>query len=201
MGKKKNGQITGTMPGFSTGFDPAATYGRTKKEPFLTTAAGHHKIDQDPEGYLGLFAKANGVNVDSATASPFAAWFKNNYMGQVKGDYDRAKAINPELSFAHYAQSRGIPGDPTKLGGGNTATPVNTGNVYTSSSGVAPVPVPSQKGKHAPKFNNYAQGVVQQNSGALEMARARHEWAKLTPEQQGVAPQGYAYGPAGWSVY
>lgn len=194
MGKKKNQTVPGTIPSFATGFNPNATYGRTKKEPFLNTSAGQHAIDQDHGGYLGFIGRRGGI--DMAAGDPFTAWLNNTKFKQIEDDYNAATKVNPELSFAHYTQTLGIPGNQASMnqGGG-----VNTGNSFTSSS-VGPVPAQKQ-GKKAPKFQQYAQGVVQAPNLNQAMANWRKDFAKLTPEQQGLQRQGYQYGPTGWSVF
>jgi hypothetical protein len=199
---KKNGTIQATTPSFATGFNPNSTYGRTKKEPFLSTSAGHNAIGQDKQGYLGYIARQGGVNVSSANPSAFGQWLQNNKFADIENDYNAATNINPELSFAHYAQTLGIPGDPTKLKTDGMAT----NNAYTANSTIGSVPAATGGGKgkkknKPPKFNQYAQGVVQGGSMATPVAQWRREFARLTPQQQGTYSQGYAFGPAGWSVF
>ena len=204
--KKANGTVAGNVPSTPTGFNPNANYGYDKKPPYLESSAGHHAIDQDKQGFLGYAFRQAGVG--SANPSPFGAWMQNNYLPSIESDYDAASKINPELSFAHYAQTRGIPGAQAGMGTGGGA--INTGNSYTSSSGMAgggiaaqpdPTGKKGKKGKKPPKFQPYMQGVVQQPNMNMAMSTARHEWSKLTPEQQGTSGPAYARGPAGWSVY
>lgn len=197
--KKKNGTVTGSIPSFASGFNPNSTYGRTKKDPFLNTSAGHNAIGSDKQGYLGYLARMGGVNTSSANPSAFGSWLQNNKFADIENDYNAATNINPELSFAHYTQTLGMPGDAAKMKTDGMAT----GNAYTSSSTGAVPAAGGKKGKKgkAPKFNQYAQGVVQGQSMADPVAQWRREFARLTPQQQGTYSQGYAFGPAGWSVF
>lgn len=195
--KKSDGTVTGNVPSTFTPYDPTSNYGRTKEKPYLNTSAGHHAIDQDPTGYLGYVARRAGVDTSGATGDPFGSYLKNNAFAGIKSSYDAAVNSNPELSFAHYAQSQGIPGDQAALTGGNV---LNTGNVYTSSSGVVDVPKVKNK-KKEDKFQNLMPGITQAPNLDQWMAQMRHNYSKLTPQQQGTSGPGYARGPAGWSVY
>lgn len=197
------GSVTGTVPGSFADFNANATYGRTKAQPFLNTASGHNMINNDHTGYLNYVMRNSGVNMNGSGA--FESWLANNKFKEIEDNFNNANMINPELTFAKYTQTMGIPGDQKNI---RLSGPQNTGNAFTSSSGIAAPPslanvpaAPGRRGKKPPKFDQFMGGVAQaQNTDAL-LAQLRHDFSKLTPEQQGTYRAGYAKSPAGWSVF
>lgn len=193
--RKKTPKVPGSMPSSLTTFDPTSNYGRTKKTPYLNTSVGHRDINKDHRGYFNTLWTRGGV--DMSGAQPFHQWLNTAGFDRFETGYNAARQTNPKLSFAHYMQTTGVPGNAANF------KPSNTGNSFTSTS--SPVFEGSTKATLTKKKGKFQRDAfpAAANVASLDdwMARQRLEYAKLTPEQSGEYMAGYTMGPARWSVY
>lgn len=186
--KPSRRKVPGTYPTTPSPFDQTANYGRTKSTPYLNTSLGHQDINKDHGGYYNYLLNKAGVNTAEG-AQPFHQWLKTAGMDRFETGYNNARLQNPKLSFAHYMQTTGVPGDA---------------NLFTAeATGAGAAAATRGRGKKRNKFNQYVNGA--ENSAtdlANWMKDQRLAYRKLTPEQSGEFMPGYAMmGPSRWSVY
>lgn len=189
--RRNRPKVPGTHPTAVGPFDPNANYGRTKGGPYHNTGLGQRDANRNPADFYRFLLDKGGIS--GTGTSPFHQWANTSGLDIVERGYASARQTNPKLGFQNYMQSAfSVPGDARNY------VPVDTGNAFTSSSGV------NLGGKGGKKGNR---PVKPMGMGASATSLQpftdylRREFNKLTPEQSGEYMAGYAFGPTRWSVF
>lgn len=124
-------------------------YGYTGSVPYLNTDEGITAADLDPEGYLTYLHGRKGFSSPGTIggAQPFNQWLMNERYPALVDAYKAAHLVNPNLNFVQYMQTMGVPADAANHTAGyqppmGTGQAVDTGNPFTSSSGIGAPAVP-----------------------------------------------------------
>lgn len=117
--------------------------------PYLNTDEGITAADLDPEGYLTYLHGRKGFSAPGTVggSQPFNQWLMQERYPALMDAYKGAHLVNPNLNFVQYMQTMGVPADAANHFAGpqvpmGTGQAVDTGNPFTSSSGIGAPAVP-----------------------------------------------------------
>lgn len=124
-------------------------YGYTGSTPYLNTDEGILAANGDPEGYLTYLHGRKGFSSPGTVggSQPFNQWLMNERYPALVDAWNAASLVNPNLNFVQYMQTMGVPADAANHTAGyqppmGTGQAVDTGNPFTSSSGIGAPAVP-----------------------------------------------------------
>lgn len=142
-------------------FDDDSAYGRKPDKPYLDTPKGIYDANANPQEYFQSLMAASGLGGGPGQNPVWRDFVANRAYEMANSAYQRARFVNPELGFAQFAQTMGVPrsaanhaaGPQVPMGTGQPAAPVgaapavgqpiDTGNPFTSSSGVGAPAAPA----------------------------------------------------------
>lgn len=206
---------------------------------YLDSDVGRNDAAADPQGYFNYLTSAAGFTPGGGGL--FGDWLTHGAYDTFNTGFNNARLQNPNLNVIDYAGTLGAPasaanyrqGQLQPYGQAGPATfgagaPVDTGNPYTSSSGLntAPVttlPLPGQAAGHRPNGQQHPNQLKrwrqQQNAGGAVTSpppaptpgagtanlggyadNLRHQFLSLSPTQRGETSSMWET-PGRWSPW
>lgn len=171
------------------GGDPNAWKG---DGPYITSDAGRLDITNDPYGFYDYLGQQAGLGVGAL--NPFGQFLANDVPQMMETRYNQARLQDPNLHRLDFMATQGA----------NTV-PVDTGNPYTSSSGIGRRPNPQQR---PAAFKKWKKGRKKEGQTAPQEVTAgnlagyanmlRMQFNSLAPTVRGEVSQEM---PGRWSAW
>jgi hypothetical protein len=199
--------------------------GETLDDTQLNLIAANHEDYYDT--LISPFFGGTGVNPSGMSNNPYWNQYRDQAFRNAETGYTKALLSNPNLHYATYMQGLGAGGGYGQMGqlGTGAAGQIDTGNPFTSSSGIGAAPVAPTLGPKPPKKRQNAlqrwrqqkkkgvgvgaaepatladAGVNPMASGVNYADQLRRGFLALSPLERGDAALGKTAAPGRWSPW